>query len=286
MATSRDPTLTVLLPVKRFHTPFLVKAVRSILDQSDPRWRMLLVGEAGNVRDLGVLLAGELADTRIEPITNEGRRLAGAINTGMRRAETPFVAVLLGDDMWAPNAVEVLGRAIERSPEVDFFHTSRQIVDENGRPIGSVKQARRSFSIDEFVDRSPVKHLLCWRRETALAIGGVDEDGIVGADDWDFPWRMAEAGARFQAISECLYLYRDHRESFRLTTHITRRTQVRDIRRVLRKHGVDRRRARHAVRRRRPRQLRQCLYRTEVDRILLQRLLRHDPRNGWRESYS
>ena len=33
---------------------------------------------------------------------NEGRKLAGAMNTGMRHAETPFVAILLSDDMWAP----------------------------------------------------------------------------------------------------------------------------------------------------------------------------------------
>jgi GT2 family glycosyltransferase len=274
VSTSRAPLLTVLLPVDRFHAPFLTKAVRSILAQSDPRWRMLVVGEGGRTTELGRLLAGELADARIELIHNEGRRLAGAINTGMRRAVTEYVAVLLGDDMWAADSVSVLGAAIERSPGVDFFHTSRMTVDEHDRPLTAVRPARPTFSIDEFVDRSPVKHLLCWRRDTALAIGGLDEEGIIGADDWDFPWRMAEAGARFQAIPEGLYLYRDHRESFRLTTHVARRTQVRDIRRVLRKHGVDRRRIRRALRGRRARYLHQCLYRTEIERVLRERLSR------------
>ena len=200
-------------------------------------------------------------------------------------AFSDFVAVLLGDDLWAREAVTVLTGALERSPHVDFFHTSRVIIDENDRPISSIYPARDHFSLDEFVHGSPVKHLLCWRREKALEIGGVDERGIIGPDDWDFPWTMAEAGAVFEPIQDCLYLYRDHRESFRLTTHVSLAAQARDVRRVLRKHGVGRSHSRLVVREMKQRHLRQCLYRNALDRTVKVRLLRRVPSDGWRDTY-
>jgi O-antigen biosynthesis protein len=277
--------VTVLLPVKSFHPPYLAKAVQSIVRQTSPSWRLILVGETENDSMLRRFFAQELEDPRIELIVSEGRRLPGALNTGMRGARTAYVAVLLGDDMWTPDAVAVLGSAIERSPDVDFFHSGRLIIDEHDRPISRIYPARPSFSVDEFIDGSPVKHLLCWRREKALRIGGLDENGIIGPDDWDFPWTMAEAGARFQAVQECLYHYRDHREIFRLTTHVPLATQARDIRRVLRKHGVGRVRSYQTIRAKRRKHLRQCLYRTTFDRFLKQRLLGSEPRDGWRETY-
>jgi hypothetical protein len=126
---------------------------------------------------------------------------------------------------------------------------------------------------------------LCWRRELGLAIGGMDESlDSVGVDDFDFPWCMAEAGARFAAIPECLYVYRDHRECFRLTTHLPVSHHKREIGRILAKHGIEAERADGWLARVEETYLRQCLYRSPVDRWL-KRVRRADPRRGWRETY-
>jgi hypothetical protein len=232
------------------------------------------------------VLADYVADERLVVVPNEGRKLAGAINTGMRAARTEFVAILLGDDLWSRDTVDVLERAIVREPTGDFFHSSRVIVDENGRPLSGVYAARASFTLDDFARGSPVKHLLCWRRKLALSLGGLDEvSNSVGPDDYDFPWTMAEAGARFVAVPECLYLYRDHRESFRLTTHLPMSLHSRELRRIMRKHGVSRLRTELRILRAKRSFLRQCLYRTRFDQMMKERLGR-DPRMGWRDTYT
>jgi glycosyltransferase involved in cell wall biosynthesis len=280
------PRLTAILPVKSFHPAYLRQAVESMLGQTDPRWRLLVVTEPDETADLAPALGSSLDDERVVVIANEGRKLSGAINTGMRAAETDFVGLLLGDDLWSPDAVEVLGRAIEEKPEADFFHSSRVIVGDDGQPLSGVYLAPRSFALADFRRGSPVKHLLCWRRQLALSLGGLDEElNSVGPDDYDFPWTMAEAGARFEAVPECLYLYRDHRESFRLTTHLPVSTHSREIRRIMRKHGVGRVRTELRVLRARQTFLRQCLYHTRLDRIVKERL-GHDPRKGWRDTYT
>jgi hypothetical protein len=95
---------------------------------------------------------------------------------------------------------------------------------------------------------------------------------------------MAEHGARFMAVQECLYVYRDHRRGFRLTTHLPRSTHRREIRRIMGKHGVGPVRRFRLAHGRRRGYLRQCLYRSPLDRFVKERL-GFDARRGRRELY-
>jgi hypothetical protein len=172
-------------------------------------------------------------------VTNEGCGLPGAINTGMRHSRTGFVTLLFADDMLAPETVGTLTDYIARYPDVDFFHSSRVVIDADDRIVSPVYPSRETFTLDAFPWGSPVKHLLCWRRTMGLAVGGLDESlNSIGTDDYDFPWTMAERGARFKAIAQCLYRYRNHCEHYRLTTHVPRSVHRREVARILRKHGV------------------------------------------------
>ncbi len=283
--TSASELLTAILPLKAYHEPFLRAALQSIFGQDSNAWRLLVVVEPRDKTRFARLLAVELADARVGLVVNTGRKLAGAINSGMRAACTPFVAILLGDDRWATDAVSVLNANIRSHPEIDFFHSARRIVDENDQPLSGIYPARTHFAVEDFVKGSPVKHLLCWRREFGLAIGGLDEHlNSVGPDDYDFPWMMAEHGARFLALQECLYIYRDHREAFRLTTHMTLAHHKAEIDRILRKHGVPRELREKRLAASEATYLRQCLYRSRLDQ-LWKRLRGFDPRSGWRSSY-
>lgn len=285
MTQTTEPLVTALLPVKEFHPDYLRRSLASIERQTSPRWRLLVITEEPEPVGLAEALAPALRDARVQLVLNEGRGLAGAINTGMRLASSEYVGILLGDDMWSPDAVQVLSSRIEGSPTVDFFHSSRVIVDGDDRAISPVYPAREHFTLEDFALGSPVKHLLCWRRLAGLSIGGLDETlSSVGADDYDFPWSMAESGLGFEAVPECLYLYRDHRDSFRLTTHLPRSTHARALRRILRKHGLGLLQSELMVARARASYLRQCLYRSRVDRWLKQRR-RYDAHEGWHEKY-
>jgi glycosyltransferase involved in cell wall biosynthesis len=282
---ARDTRVTVLLPLRNYHARYLREALESIFGQTSPDWRLLIIVEPEDAPRLRSLLSQPLDDPRVRLLLNVGRKLAGAFNTGMRAAETDFVAILLGDDLWAPHAVETLRASMLAHPEVDFFHSGRRIIDGDRRPLSSIHAPPNHFSAEDFVWKSPVKHLLCWRRVKALSFGGMDESlNNVGADDYDFPWTMLEQGAAFRAVHECLYLFRDHRDAYRLTTHVPRSVHVRELRRILRKHGVGTLLIERRLWRTRREYLRECLYRNPLDRWLKQ-LLGFDPRSGWRQVY-
>jgi glycosyltransferase involved in cell wall biosynthesis len=280
-----EARITALVPVKHYHPAYLEESVHSLAQQTCAEWRGVIIVEPEDRAHFAAVLRGALTDPRMRLVVNEGRRLAGAINTGMRQATTAFVALLLADDLWAPDAVRVLNDHIGRAPEVDFFHSSRRFIDERGHPISSVYSSKADFTLADFRRASPVKHLLCWRRRTALSVGGVDESlNSVGPDDYDFPWVMAEHGVRFRAVPECLYYYRDHRACYRLTTHLPLSHHRREQRKILRKHGVGWwEQQRHLARAQRS-YLRQCLYRNRLDRWVKERL-RYDACRGWRETY-
>jgi GT2 family glycosyltransferase len=280
-----DCLVTALLPVRDYHPDFLRDAVRSLELQTVPSWRALIIVEPDRRRGIEAALRPSLCDPRFTMIENEGRKLAGAFNTGMRYAVTDFVAILLGDDMWAVDAVAVLEREIRARPDVDFFHSARQIIDETGASISSVHPSRPHVTLADFTTAAPVKHLLCWRRSMGVEVGGMDESlNSIGPDDFDFPWVMAERGARFGAIEECLYLYRDHRSGFRLTTHVPKSIHRRELARIFRKHGLPRMQARRRIRSATQSYLRQCLYRVSLERRLKEALHYERPR-PWRETY-
>jgi glycosyltransferase involved in cell wall biosynthesis len=280
-----EARLTVLVPIKHYAQRLLEQSLRSITDQTCDAWRLIVIVEAQDREHFEAVLQWLLLDPRVHLRANQGRQLAGAINTGMRAAATEFVALLLADDLWALDAVGVLDRHIRQQPDVDFFHSSRRVVDADGNPISSVHQSRSSFALADFKHGSPVKHLLCWRRSTALAIGGLDETlNSVGPDDYDFPWTMAERGARFQAIPECLYYYRDHRDCYRLTTHLPMSVHVRECDRIMRKHGVAWWERKLRLFRIQRTFLRQCLYRNRLDQWFKERR-GYDALRGWRETY-
>jgi glycosyltransferase involved in cell wall biosynthesis len=279
-----DARVTILMPLRDYQPAYLEGAIASVLGQAHPHWELLVIDDGADA-GLGRVLAGADGDDRIRVVPSEPRGFAEALNTGLREARTDFTTVLFGDDLLAAEAIEVFTSFIERFPEVDVFHASRMFIDEQGRTISEVQAARDTFTLADFETGSPVKHPLCWRRERALALGGMDGSlDPIGIDDYDFPWSMAEDGARFMAIPDCLYLVRDHRDGFRLTTHVPRNVHIRALRRMMRKHGVDEERIDSFVADAKDGYLRQCLYRSRLDRWLKQ-ALGHDARRGWRESY-
>jgi hypothetical protein len=84
---------------------------------------------------------------------------------------------------------------------------------------------------------SYLDHFFLFRKKKVLDVGGVDElIGLTGADDYDLIWTLLEHGATVSIVGKSLYNYRDHGEE-RLSLR-KREDQVRDLEKILDKHGV------------------------------------------------
>jgi len=283
-----NPKVTVLMPCKDPKEPFFREALASGFSQSVPAWNLLIIIDDDNTfgETMEILrTVGKLTDARIRVIQNESRLISGALNTGMRRAQSPYVCALHCDDLLDGRTIEVLNAYIENHPAVDFFHSSRLYIDERKCQISSVYGARESFTLSDFTSYGPVKHLHCWKVSSALAIGGMDESlGLHGGDDYDFPWCMAEAGYSFKAVWECLYYKRDHRAHYRLTTHVPLDRQIEELKKIWRKHRMTEEEIEFQIRRRAGGYLKEALYVDEQDKTRKERE-GYDINRGWRTKY-
>lgn len=232
--------ITILLPCQDQKKEFLIDAINSVLKQTSPDWILFVIIDPATPEKLKRMIDSYTKDPRIKILVSEGKPLAGKLNTGMKHAGTEFICILFSDDLLDKKAIEVLQHYIKKYPDVDFFHSSRRYIDAKGKIRTKIMRSKQRFSIDYFKKRgSPIKLLLCWRREKGIEVGGIDEElDFLGCDDYDFPWTMLEAGCKFKAIKECLYYYRVHHDFYRITTHVTIAQQVQPLRKQFKKHGV------------------------------------------------
>jgi glycosyltransferase involved in cell wall biosynthesis len=143
----RSPdAVTILMPCRAQRQDLFCDAVRSIVEQTSPEWRLLVIVDEDSPPALREWTAA-FADPRIELLVSDGG-FARALNLSMRHATTDWVAILLSDDQWDRRAVEVLRRCIAAAPDVDFFHSSRRDIDADGRPRGPIHRSAKRVTAE------------------------------------------------------------------------------------------------------------------------------------------
>ncbi|MDH3690099.1 MAG: hypothetical protein OEU36_11545, partial [Gammaproteobacteria bacterium] len=161
---------------------------------------------------------------------------ARAFNVGIEHACTERVGFLLSDDWLSELAVSACLKF-----STDIVSTGLVIFD----ACGKKRIADRRVDLSQFLalpsleaKASYLKHFLLFKKERLLEVGGVDETiGRTGPDDYDLVWTLLECGATVAVTGYPCYNYRDHfgqRLSLR-----SREDQVRDLQKILDKHGVN-----------------------------------------------
>lgn len=178
-----DAPVTVLMTVYN-DAPYLPMAIESILGQSYPNFRFLIVDDASS--DSTPEIVRSIADPRIELLSlprNVGQ--TAALNIGLRRAASPWIARMDADDFSSPNRLEEQMKALARFPGVQCVGTAvwefsgdpqvvRNIVK---RPDGEEEIRRAALLGQGLIHGSVVIG-----REALLDAGGYDERYRYAAD--------------------------------------------------------------------------------------------------------
>lgn len=181
--TTADPQVTVLMAVRNGGA-YLPMAVESILNQTYRNFTFLIMDDASTDDTREVIRA--YADPRIELVSverNVGQ--TAALNLGLRRCRTPWMARMDADDYSAPTRLEEQMRALEADPRVAclgahswFFRDDPQVMDELIQKPADHDGIRRAM-----LEGSPIVHgSIVIKRDVLLAIGGYDERYRYSAD--------------------------------------------------------------------------------------------------------
>jgi len=100
-----DPIVTLIVPGRDIES-FAPAAVASLLVQTEPRWRAVLIDDGSRDATAGIFADAAASDPRFTFLRHEASRgLGAARNVGLGLVETEYLGFLDGDDELTPTAL-------------------------------------------------------------------------------------------------------------------------------------------------------------------------------------
>jgi glycosyltransferase involved in cell wall biosynthesis len=205
-----QPTVSAVIPVYN-NGPFIAAAVRSVLDQTRAPTEVIVVDD-GSTDNTASELKPYLP--RIKYVYQQNRGEPSARNRGIVEAASDYVAFLDGDDLWAPNKLELQMEYLRQHPNCGLVYADMSTFSDQGIIDASVKQSLRmsfpSGRIFSHLFKRPLfgSGTVVLRKNCVQTVGYFDEELLVGCD-YEMWMRIA---LNFDAgfVDKPLLMYRYH----------------------------------------------------------------------------
>lgn len=223
------PAISIIVPTYNY-ARLLEKTLASINSQTLRDWECIVVddGSTDETRTLVENLAAR--DGRFIYCHRVNGGAAAARNTGLERVNpaSRYVAFMDADDLWSPDALELLFKQAESAPECIGAQCVADAIDADGHLVGGGVHADRirhrlgiengkvipweasrptSFNVMVFQNFCPPGIFLI--RRDVLEKTGLFDSAFAMTDDWDMQIRLSRHGA-FVFLDKVLVHYRRH----------------------------------------------------------------------------
>ena len=124
--------MTIGLPVRNC-AEFIADAIRSVVAQTEPRWRLVISDNASDDRTMDIVEQVVNGDSRVTVISQR-RDLGVAANfrAVLANADTPYVKWLAADDMCGPRFLELCLERLEAEPDLIGAYPRVRLIDNRG----------------------------------------------------------------------------------------------------------------------------------------------------------
>jgi glycosyltransferase involved in cell wall biosynthesis len=203
------PRVTVIIPThNRAH--LLGRAIRSVLSQTFVDFELLVVDDAS--ADATHEVVEGFHDSRIRYIrheTNGGE--SESRNTGVRNAQSEYIAYLDDDDEWLPEKLEKQVAVLDRCPSATglVFTAMNYVELGTGRKLYRPTPFHRGFVLEHLLEANFLAGPTALVRMECFRAVGMYDPRIRFAPDWEMWIRMARR-FEFEVIPEPLYNYSIH----------------------------------------------------------------------------
>jgi hypothetical protein len=200
------PTFSVTIPAYE-SAQTIGEAVDSVLAQTYKAAEIIVCDDGSTDGTAEVL---ERFGDAITVIRQENRGASAARNAAIAAASSEFVVNLDADDLFLPNRLEVMAKALTARPDLDVlatdatFEVDGRVLRRNFGPDFTYPEDDRRLAI---LDRCWVGVDWATRREVMLAYGGYDES-LRNVEDWELAIRLVLGGVTFGLVPEPLVRYR------------------------------------------------------------------------------
>lgn len=144
--------ISVVIPLYNKEN-FILNTVQSVLKQTFTDFELIIVEDCSTDRSLEII--SKLKNDKIKIITHEKNSgLSASRNTGIKNANSKYVAFIDADDLWKENFLEEIVKLISTFPEAALFATNYEEIYADNKIIlpqnNSNKFTEKSIIIDFF----------------------------------------------------------------------------------------------------------------------------------------
>ncbi len=201
------PKISIITPVYNVDSPWLEKAIDSVLNQIYDNWELCLVDDASTKEHIkNILEKYREKDWRIKvKYLSKNQGISGASNEGLSMASGEFAGFLDHDDELTVDALYEAVKLLQKHPEADMIYSDEDQITTKGRLINPY--FKPDWSPDLFLSSMYACHFGVYRKRLIDEIGGFRK-GFEGSQDYDLVLRLTERTDKIFHIPEILYHWR------------------------------------------------------------------------------
>jgi glycosyltransferase involved in cell wall biosynthesis len=209
------PKISVVLPTYNGER-FLAGAIESVIAQTEVDWELIIVNDASTDSTLEIAKRYAEADSRIRIIVNEtNKKLPASLNIGFSHARGRYLTWTSDDNLYKPNAFEVMVNYLNINHMTDFVTANMDIISEDGKVLSQHHSERDILRPRDLILGCNISAAFMYRKTLADKVGDYDFN-LFCAEDYDYWCRIVLAG-KIDYINDNIYQYRKHRNSLTAT---------------------------------------------------------------------
>jgi len=206
---SRQPLISVILPVYNIEEKWLRLCIESVRKQLYANWELCIADDCSPSPHVRPILEEYAAkDERIKVVFREKNgHISAASNSALELATGEFSVLLDHDDELAEHALYFVAEELNRFPETAMIYSDEDLIDAKGRR--HEPKFKPDWSQDFIYSLNLITHLSAYRTEILRKIGGF-RLGAEGSQDYDLALRVTEqiSANQIRHIPQILYHWR------------------------------------------------------------------------------
>ena len=199
--------VSIIVPCYK-QAEFLDECLESVLAQTYTNWECIVVDDGSPDNTEEIMFFWTKKDERFRYLKKQNGGLAAARNSGIMASNGTFILPLDADDKISENYIEYCVKVLESSE-------SNKLAYGRSFKFGVVNEEwmLEKYSFDKLKHNNPIYCTALYRRSDWDKIGGYDEIGLCGWEDWDFWLSLLKHGGEVIYLHDIIFYYRIKEQS-------------------------------------------------------------------------